>query len=324
MKNTLSILILLISSVIYSQVSDKQELKLDKEVLLKETADGACKCIDSINTYNKKVDEISNEIFKCIDDKVVAYQLGVKLSSIKLSDAELQSGQKETKIEIATDDTSNEYKEYYYEMERYLSKNCPSMKDKMAVHDKENAYSVSSNPLALKYYSEGLDYYKEEKYEKAIECYKKAVVVDSKFAFAYDNLGICYRKLGNYDQAIEAYEKSLKIDPNGLMPLQNIAVAYQYKKEYKKAIKSYEKIAKIEPDNPEVYYGIGMIYSQFLSDNEKALDNLCQAYIIYIKQKSPYRTDAEKLIQIVYSDMKKQGKENVFNEMLKKYNINPK
>jgi len=49
---------------------------------------------------------------------------------------------------------------------------------------------------------------------------------------------------------------------------------------------------------------------------------MCRAYTYYIAQKSPYRTDAEKIINLIYSDMKKQGKETVFDEILKKNNIN--
>ena len=147
------------------------------------------------------------------------------------------------------------------------------------------------------------------------------ITKNSNFAFEYDNIGICYRKLNRYDDAIKAYEKSLKIDPNGLTPLQNIAIAYIYKKDYKKAVKAYEKLAKLDSKNPEVYYGIGNIYAQYLFDYEKALENLCQAYNIYVNQKSPYRTDAETLINIVYQGLKKEGKEKVFNQILEKYNI---
>lgn len=56
---------------------------------------------------------------------------------------------------------------------------------------------------------------------------------------------------------------------------------------------------------------------------KKPLNNLYKAYNIYVKQKSPYRTDAETLIQNVYHELKKQGKEKIFDEILKKNNISP-
>lgn len=42
---------------------------------------------------------------------------------------------------------------------------------------------------------------------------------------------------------------------------------------------------------------------------------------MYIKQKSPYRADAEKMINNIYTEMKKQGKEKEFNKILKANNI---
>lgn len=199
--------------------------------------------------------------------------------------------------------------------------NCPTLKDKVASNNVVNNNSMSTNKEALKLYDLGMDETAKNNFKGAIEYYKKAVKIDPNFAFAYDNMGICYRRLEEYDLAIDAYEKSLKIDPNGLMPLQNIAVAYSYKKDYKKAVETYERLAKIEPNNPEVFYGIGQMYALHLNDSEKGLDNMCKAYKLYIEQKSPYRGDAEKIIQMIYAQMKKDGKEDNFNKILSANNI---
>jgi len=257
---------------------------------------------------------------------VGAYQVGVKFSNIeKLKETTAAINEKkEINIAVNLNPNSREYKEYYYEIEEFLMQNCSSIKKKMSENEIIGDKSYSNNEEALKYYQIGLDESKKENFTKAIENYKKALVLDPNFAFAYDNIGICYRRLNEYEKAIDAYEKSLKIDPNGTMPLMNIAVAYLYNKEYKKAVKSYEKLAKLDNKNPEVFYGIGNIYAQYLFDYEKALDNLCQAYNIYIETKSPYRTDAETLIRVVYKEMKKQGKEALFEEILKKHNISSK
>ena len=323
-KKLLFLSMFIFSTCIYSQVdstSQSVSSKFDKNQFLKELSDNACKCIDSINTYNKIVDTVSSEINNCIDKQVGVYQMGLKLTSIgDLS--EIDKDKETINIIINSNPNSKEYKKYYYEIEKYLMTNCSPIKAKMAANDIVKESSRSNNNEAIKYYNLGIDESKKENYEKALEYYKKAVVFDPNFAFAYDNIGICSRKLNKIDDAIDAYEKSLKIDPNGTVPLQNIAIAYIFKKEYKKGVKAYEKLAKLDPNNPEVFYGIGNIYAQYLFEYEKALENLCQAYTIYIQQKSPYRTDAEKLINIVYSEMKKQGKEKTFNDILEKYNIN--
>ncbi|WP_250595253.1 tetratricopeptide repeat protein [Flavobacterium amniphilum] len=285
---------------------------------MKKLSDEACKCIDSVDVDNVIKDSISSGINRCIDKQVMAYQLLTQL--INTNALGTKDEKKDVNIVINTNPDSDDYKKHYYEMESYLMENCEAIKRKIATNDVYREKSVSNDPEALKYYNLALKEDKNGNLQKAVEYYKKAIVFDPEFVFAYDNLGITYRKLKEYDKAIDAYEKSLKIDPNGLTPLQNIAIVYQHKKEYKKAIKAYERLAKLDAKNPEVFYGIGQVYA-IISDFEKSLDNLCQAYNIYIDQNSPYRSDAEKLIQIVYNEMKKEGKEKAFKQILEKHKI---
>ena len=290
-----------------------------KDTLLKELAENGCKCIDSINTLNKTGDAIAKETSKCIDNQTGAYQLGSKFMDIDL--AKEVATKKKIDININTDKDSKEYKEYYYELERYMMTNCDALKKKIAASDIINNKSASKNPAALKYYSAGLKEYENKNYKEAITYYQQALAVDSVFAFAWDNIGICNRKLNNFTEAIYAYNKSLELDPNGLMPLQNIAVAYKYNKEFDKAISAYERLAELDKNNPEVYYGIGVTYSLELNEYEKGLENMCKALNLYIAQKSPYRSDAETIINTIYTKMKGQDKVARFNEILKENNI---
>jgi len=291
--------------------------------LLKELAANACKCIDSVSVYDKKKADVAKEIGGCIDAQTGAYLMTkqlMNLDSLKEKAVE-KDGKKEINISINMDKSSVEYRAAYYEIERYLMENCKSIKEKVASNDKQSKHSLSENLEARELYSKGVDESKKENYKIALGYFEKAVKIDSGFAFAWDNIGICYRKLGDYDRAMAAYKKSLEIDPEGLMPLQNIAVVYMYKKEYENAIAAYQKLAELDEKNPEVYYGIGNIYASALNEHEKALDYMCKAYNLYIEQKSPYRTDAEKIIQKIYAEMKKQGKEDKFFEILKSHNI---
>jgi tetratricopeptide (TPR) repeat protein len=303
--------------------NSQEAKKSDSEKLLEEIAENGCKCVDSIQTYNKLKNDVAIEISKCIDKQTSAYQLGSKLMNIDSlkENAEEKDGKKQINISINVNEKSKDYKKYYYEIERYMMKNCTSLQEKIATNEKQGDKSFSENAKASDFYNKGLDASKNDNYEEAIMYFKQAVKEDPEFAFAWDNLGISYRKLNRLDQAIEAYETSLTLDPNGVMPLQNIAVAYQYKKKYKKAIRAYKKLSKIDKNNPEIFYGIGNVYAISLKEYEKGLENMCKAYNLYIAQKSPYRTDAEKIINYIYSEMKKQGEEEKFNQILKNNNI---
>lgn len=302
----------------------QKETKSYPTKLMLELATNACNCIDSIETYNKAIKNITADINACINKQAGAFQLGSKLLNIDTAKekAETKDGKKQINISFETNENSAEYKKYYYILERYLMDNCSSLQNKIASNEKQSVKSISNNDEAKDYFNKGQDEAKIENYQKAIDYFNKAVKIDPEFAFAWDNLGVNYRKLNQYDKAIESYKKSLEIDPNGSMPLQNIAVVYIYKKEYQNAIKAYEKLAERDKTNPEIYYGLGNVYAMYLQDYEKGLDNLCKAYNLYIEQKSPYRTDAEKLINAIYSEMKKQGKEAKFNEILAANKIN--
>lgn len=317
------IVLLIIVLSIYSKGNSQEVKKLGSETLLKELAENGCKCVDSIRTYNRPKNEIAMDISECIDKQIGAYQLGSKLLQIDTlkEKAPEKHEKKQVDISLNVNENSDEYKKYYFEMERYMMDNCASVKEKIAATEKQSAKSFSDNKKAIEYYNKGMDQSKNDNFEKAIEYFEKAIKEDAEFAFAWDNLGVSYRKLNNYDKAIECYQKSLEIDPNGLMPLQNIALVYQYKKQYDKAIEAYGKLAEIDKNNPEIYYGIGNVYTTNLQDYEKGLENMCKAYNMYVYLKSPYRTDAEKLISIIYVEMKKQGKEEKFNQILKDNNI---
>ena len=198
---------------------------------------------------------------------------------------------------------------------------CEAVKNVVGMNNKENKKSISNNSEAIKEYNKGGDYLREKDYKNALPFYEKAVKIDSDFAFAWDNIGVCNRNLGNYDAAISAYKKSKKIDPNGITAFHNIALAYIGKNDFKNAIKSYRTLAELDDKNPEVYYGTGMVYYYNLKDYEKALNNMCKAYNLYIDQNSPYRTDAETNIQKLYAEFKKIGKVEVFKKILAANNI---
>ncbi|NRT13676.1 tetratricopeptide (TPR) repeat protein [Flavobacterium sp. 28A] len=307
----------------FTQGNAQENNTKNPDNLLKELAENGCKCIDSINAYNKNNKEVSLEISACLNKQAGDLQIRRKLLNIPDLDKISKQTDEKKQIDIAInlDENSKEYKTSYYELERYLMSNCPSMKDKASSNEKVNENSVSNNKKAREYYSLGQKESEKENFKKAVDYFEKAVKEDPKFAFAWDNLGINYRYLNEFDKAIEAYKKSIEIDPNGLMPLQNIAVAYLHKKDYDNVIKSYEKLAKVDSNNPEVYYGLGNVYATNLKDYEKGLNNMCKAYNLYVEHKSPYRTDAETLISMIYTEMKKEGKEEQFDQILKDNHI---
>jgi tetratricopeptide (TPR) repeat protein len=317
-------------SIIISIVQVKAQEKGLKEQMLNHITEEACKCIDSISAYNKEKSKVTKEIHECINKEVITYQVTRQMMDIDTSLLEDKKNEKKrskkdkknVEILVNTDENSKEYKADYYEIERYLMENCESLKMIIKADDKQTENSLTKDDIALEFYNKGVDEVKAGNLENAIVSFKTSIKYDSKNAFAWDNIGVCYRKLEKYDEALDAYQHSLELDSNGLTPLMNIAVVYNYKKEFENAINAYKKLDRVSPGDPEVNYGIGLIYAMDLKDYEQGLNYLCKAYNQYIKDNSPYRTDAEKAINLVYEKMKKSHKEKRFYEIMKQNGIN--
>ncbi|UKB85562.1 tetratricopeptide repeat protein [Chryseobacterium sp. MEBOG06] len=295
---------------------------LNKKTALQELSENACQCTDSISLANRKKEDIIKDMHDCIDKYTGALQISNLLKGAeKLSEkAPEMNGKKQINLTFNTNKDSQQYKDSYNEIERYLMQNCESLK--RATQSSETNYDkFSKNETAIDFYQKAVDASKKEDWKEAIQNYEQALKIDPKFIYAWDNLGICYRRVEEYDKALHAYKQSLSIDPKGKMPLQNIAITYVYKKEYQKAIDAYNDFDKVYPGDPEVYYGMGQVYFTHLKNNEKGLDNICRAYRIYSEQKSPYRSDAETMIGYIYKSMKEEGKSDRFKEILKNNNI---
>lgn len=288
---TIKFLLLFIITIGYSQ-----EKKID---YVKTISESACDCIAKINTENK---DKNSAIKNCIATSIID-NLDVKVNSNEKDISEIQ-------LESAA----------YKKIETHLIENCEALKQISFSENKEFKHSTSQNVLAQLAYDDGMDSMDESNFGNAILKFKKAIEIDPKFAFAWDNLGISYRKTNQYEEAITAYKKSLEINPKGRMPLMNIAVTYNLKKEYDAAIQYYNKFISIYKDDPEGYYGLGLIlYTN--NNQEDGLDNLIHAYTIYTAQNSPYRADAAKKIGYMYNDLKNQDKLELFNKVATKYNL---
>lgn len=291
-------------------------LQAQEETMLRIEGNKACDCIEKIDYFGVKKSIINEKIRKCISDRVIPYMSGAGIMN--------SVGKKSDTISVNVSPESQQYKSAYQKIENYLmeDKICPQIKNIVAQSDDVSELTISKNEKAKKLYDIAVDKTENENYEEAIKNYKSAVKEDPKFFMAWDNLGVCYRKIGEYDKAIEAYQKSLAINPKGKLPLQNLPVAYSYKNDFKNAINAYESLKKIYPNDPESYYGIGLLYLRDeILDWEKSLDYMCKAYNIYSDTNSPYRSDAEKIIILIYQEFKTKNKLEIFNKILSENKI---
>lgn len=132
----------------------------------------------------------------------------------------------------------------------------------------QNDYKKSVEKLnAEELFLKGKKAYSDKFYEIAIEHYKKAIEIDSKYTSAYNNLGLCYFEKEKYEEAILNYQKALELDPKDAGIWQNLGGVYASKENYEKAIYFLQKSIELDPNYADAYYNLALAYAQ--SDNLK-------------------------------------------------------
>ncbi len=86
-----------------------------------------------------------------------------------------------------------------------------------------NLYSPT-NPEA--FFKTGLAYEKSKKHKNAIECYLKAVKLDSTSANYWSHLGFCYYVTGTFDSTVIAYKMAGKLNEDDPTVFQNLGMGY--------------------------------------------------------------------------------------------------
>lgn len=97
-------------------------------------------------------------------------------------------------------------------------------------------------------------------YEKAIDAYMYAVVIDEKFDYAYRNMGDAYIRLRRYRDAIEMLEKVLELSRPEEVIYEAIGHCYDRMKNFAQARFYYRKASHLNPDNGRMYYKTACTY----------------------------------------------------------------
>jgi tetratricopeptide (TPR) repeat protein len=94
---------------------------------------------------------------------------------------------------------------------------------------------------------------------------------------ALNDLGLAFQHQQRYDKALECYDKALRIDPNAKKTLSNKALCLLVTDKLKEAEMLYRRVVKLCPDYLQAWYHLGYIsvsqkkYDEALSYLDKAL-----------------------------------------------------
>jgi transitional endoplasmic reticulum ATPase len=122
------------------------------------------------------------------------------------------------------------------------------------------------------YYHRGNDAYERGDYDKSIESYNMAIVLNPNFAEAYFNRGLSYYNKKNYDKAVSDYNKAAELDPRNPVIYNNRGDAFYRKQDFEGAISDYDKAISLNPKYLKAFYNRGLAYA-CQQDYEKAVED---------------------------------------------------
>jgi spermidine synthase len=106
--------------------------------------------------------------------------------------------------------------------------------------------------LARRYSEQGQD-------ERAINCYKNAVVADPDDAASHNDLGFMLVEKGQIDEAVGHFKEALRVRPNFLLALGNLSYAYLQQNRLDEALHYFQETLRVHPGLVESLVQIGEI-----------------------------------------------------------------
>jgi tetratricopeptide (TPR) repeat protein len=156
---------------------------------------------------------------------------------------------------------------YLYYQRGYLSANM-KWYDK-ALEDYGRAILLDPQAAYL-YNSRGIVYYDSGRHREAIEQYVKAIELDPTQAYYYTNAGLAYERLQAYDEAEQFYNKALEVDDTYAEAYNSRGNIHYNRQEYQEAEADYLRALDLEPDNPIYLRNLGSNLNK-LGRPEKAM-----------------------------------------------------
>jgi tetratricopeptide (TPR) repeat protein len=97
-------------------------------------------------------------------------------------------------------------------------------------------------------------------YEKALDAYQFAIVINEKFDYAYRNMGDAYIRLRKYKEAIESLERVLELTKPEALIYEAIGFCYDRLHNNAQARFYFRKASHITPEDSKLYYKIACTY----------------------------------------------------------------
>ena len=131
---------------------------------------------------------------------------------------------------------------------------------------------MNINPKARQYLEEGWQKYNNGDYKGAIECFDKAIKLDSGFAEAYCERGTAKAALEHYDEAIADYDKAIKLNPRFAWAYFWRGLAKLDLHRYEEAIIDFDEAIKLDSVFTEAHKERGLAKASLKQYEEAIID----------------------------------------------------
>ncbi len=98
-------------------------------------------------------------------------------------------------------------------------------------------------------FNRGIQASKQEDFEKALEEFQTATIIDPENPDAFNNLGYVYTNLDRLDDALAAYDKVFELAPDNVPAKINSGVIFFKRDEFQKAADIFGEVLQAEPAN---------------------------------------------------------------------------
>jgi protein O-mannosyl-transferase len=128
------------------------------------------------------------------------------------------------------------------------------------------------NTIPLAYYNRGQAFMGMGEFEKAIEDYSSAIIINPIYVEAVYNRGIAFEKTGQIELAIKDFERTISLRPSSFQASNNLGVAYGKLANFEQAISQFNRSLDINSSDPGTYFNRGYTYA-IIGKYDKALED---------------------------------------------------
>jgi Flp pilus assembly protein TadD len=124
------------------------------------------------------------------------------------------------------------------------------------------APSVRTGVTADAMYQLGRYYQGQNRYDKAIEAYKKAIKLHENLAEAHNGLGVIYSKQGKFDEAVGEFNTALQKAPEASHIYNNLGYAHYLQGQEDQSIAAYKQALTLNSENKRAQANLNLVYTK--------------------------------------------------------------